>query len=576
MVFSKNKISNKKILLLLFILSFSYIFFFTQCVPFFFDDHEFHADYVKADYKEHFRDLVRLGADSIATGPRPVYGFYAKALFPLLGYDYCGYRIAKALIFSLLISAFYLLLLQLFKRKTIALITTVYFMTTFPLFLQTFGYNGPHIFAELFKIAAIILFVKDITCEKTSIMRQGLVFMFALLAIRSYSPAYALAVILPFFTLFYVLFVASAKQQRWQSLLNYGKRYGILFVCIMMIQFPVTLVDNIASGNFLGGISTKTYTPKLVNIKHVFLNDLKESIFNLKPSYISLYYKSFSAIVTFFGFWLIVISSVFLCFKQLKKKISTKSSVALSTTMNTKLIFILALVWLFCEIPNYIFLPEHAIRYIMAFFVPFTILCTLLIVKYLENVKENYKHYASIVIIAMLAGAMLTNISFVYAFRAGWGSSFIGFEKVMDYFAENHDSNTKVLSYTNAVATEYKYINKSRTDSYQFGGASLEYNFSGNYNDFSEERIKEQAKNYSELYVLKRTTSISKVSYPYVTLEAYPSLTLVAIFDGYDEKTLFDRINKWLMSTMHISYQPNRIFVYEYKKDKETLNTSQI
>src|SRR3989338_6474090 len=79
-------------ILLLFLLSFGYMLFFTECVPFFFDDHEFHRDYVSVSYKQFGLELFSLKKGGISDGPRPVYGLFFKTLFPFMGYNYCQWR----------------------------------------------------------------------------------------------------------------------------------------------------------------------------------------------------------------------------------------------------------------------------------------------------------------------------------------------------------------------------------------------------------------------------------------------------------------------------------------------------
>lgn len=544
-----NKQETVIILSLLFIISFSYMLFFTECVPFFFDDHEFHRDYVSTNYKELFQQLFSLNKGGISDGPRPVYGLFFKTLFPFFGYSYCLWRLAKAVVFSALILVFYLLGKKLLQKRSSAILCTFFVMTLFPTFLQNFGYNGPHIFAELFKISALLLFLYDFNREKTSWILQISIFFSALFAIRVYPPAYSIAAILPLFTLL------SARKKMI--------RYLPLFFFIILIQFPITFQLGALNPN-----STGIYGPKLINIGRFISNDFSENIMQPIPTMNTLYYKSFTAILTFFGFWLLVGCFLILILHFVTKRIKKVERYFCEGEPLDDLKkrgIILSSVWLLCELPYYVFLPEHAIRYSFALFVPFSILATVLITTAQERIQQNYRKTVSIVLLILLAGAILTNVAYVYAFRAGWGSSFIVFEKGMDYFAVKHtDQRIGVLYASGSVAEEYFYVNKS-SETYTFG-TGITYIKARSDEDFSEQKIQEATQNFNEFYVIKRITSYSKSAFPDVLLETYPSMQLETVEEGFDKTILFDRWNAFLVNMFNISYEPNKIYIYKYNE----------
>lgn len=524
---------------MIFVFSFCYIFFFSQCVPFFFDDHEFHRDYVQTPIKEILLQFVRLNMGAVGDGPRPVFGLLFKSLFAFFGFDYCAHRIAKGFIFSIFITTLFFLGKKLFKTNEHATLVTIVIMTLFPIFIQTFGYNGPHIIAELFKILIVIFFLKDMVFSKSKYRNQILVFIFALLAVRSYAPAYSIAVILPLFTIFY----------DWKKI----RRYAVLFGLILLIQFPVTLNFSAGGGGAFGA--------KLVNIKHVFLNDFWNNVSNPIPSYGSLYYKSFTGIITFFGFWLIFIIVLGLIFLWLRKRHFFEDSAE-------KKVFFLTLAWMFAELPAYIFLPEHAIRYIMPFLIPFVFFVAFFVIKWAAFLSEQYSFMGHIFVFIMIGGVILTNVSYVYAFRAGWGSAFIGFEKGMNFFSEQYAEESReigVIYYATSAATEYKFVNKS-SENYEFA-KGITYVHSGDVADFSEERLYNFSQKFPSLFVVKRVTSVQKTGYPNVELENISYLREMVVFEGYDDKILFDRIHKKLADLFSISYIPNKIFIYKYEKN---------
>jgi hypothetical protein len=544
------------LLILLFLISFSYIYFFSSSLPFFYDIHEFHTTYTQMTNIEILTQMTPINTGTISAGHRPIKAMIAKSIFTLYGYEYSPYRIVYALIFGLFIVIIFTLAKYLFKENSIAAIFSLYIMTNFPLYIQTIGY-GPHLYGELFKIVAIILFLRDFGQEKTSYTKQLLIYLFSLLAVRSYISAFSIAGILPLLTISY---------DRKKLI-----RYLPLFFFIILIQFPITL-----------NTSTNTeFTPNLWSIQRAFLNSFWENITNPIPSYNGLYYKSFTAILSFFGFWLIVIVVIGLFLQWIHRKweyrINKEREKENSNNeggdivivkdnfqkVNAKLLLTLSSVWMLCELPSYIMLPEHAIRYIFPFTIPFFIFVTTLIVLFLQNIKKKRtKRIVIVFVLLMIISSMLISTSYIYAFRAGWGSSFIGFEHTMDYFAENHDAKTGVLYYAGSVAAEYKYVNKS-SPTYEFG-EGIDYIKTATLEDFNEALIKEMASEYEEFYVLKRVTSLSKAELPTPPFETYSSLIEFKVIEGTDETILFDRWNTFLMDLLNTAYEPNKIYVYKH------------
>src|SRR3989338_9403223 len=214
------------------------------------------------------------------------------------------------------------------------------------------------------------------------------------------------------------------------------------------------------------------------------------------------------------------------------------------------------------EIQNYTFLPEHAIRYLFAFLLPFSIFALNMIMLFIEDIRHEYKRTISLFIIIMVFGIMLTNGAYVYSFRAGWGSSFFAFEEVIDYFTENHETNTGVLYNAGSVAEEYKYINKSSED-YSFDTASLDYIKKWDVEEFRENKIEEYGKQYASFFVLKRVTSLNKTEFPSIDFTTYANLMEVKKIEGV-ENTFFDKVNTLIISLLDVEYEPNIIYVYQY------------
>ncbi|GEM_PF-4819281 len=533
---------------LVFFVSFFYIFFFTQCVPFFFDDHQFHSNYVQQTYKEQISQIFSLNKGGLSDGPRPVFGILFKTLFSFLGLDYCSYRIAKSIIFGFFIICVYFIALFLFKNKNIAVILSFFIMTALPTFIQTFGYNGPHIIAETFKILALLLFLTDFKKNKSDWKNQIFIFIFVLLAVRTYVPAFSVVGVILLFTLVY----------DWRK----TKRYSFLFIALVLIQLPITLDFSIFSGNY------STYSPKLVNLERVLFNDLTKNIFNPIPNYSNLYYKSFTAILSFFGFWAVLLSLIVICAKFIFSKKLKTSLIKEKTCAELKLIYVFSVIWMICELPSYIFLPEHAIRYLLSFLIAFSVFSAGLVFQASICLSEKYKKLFVYLMLALIFLTCIVNISYVYAFRAGWGSSFMAFDKTMDFFAQNYAGKKMgVLYNSGSVAYEYFDVNKSSSN-YSFN-SNINYLQSSNLDDFSEKNIKNFSNKFSDFYVLKRLTSVSKVAYPPVSLEKYANLKEISIISGFNN-TLFDKFNELIITSLKLNYEPNKIYVYKLVKIKAT------
>lgn len=541
---------SKFTLALVFFVSFFYIFFFTQCVPFFFDDHQFHRDFVEQTYKAQISQIFSLNSGGLSDGPRPVFGILFKTLFSFLGFDYCGYRIVKSIIFSFFIICVYLIALFLFRNKNIAVILSFFIMSALPTFIQTFGYNGPHIIAEMFKILALLFFLSDFKKDKSCWKNQIIIFIFVLLAVRTYVPAFSVVGVIILFTLVY---------DRIKI-----KRYLFLFIALVLIQLPITSSFGIFSGNY------GNYSPKLVNIERVLFNDLTQNIFNPIPNYSNLYYKSFTAILSFFGFWAVLLSGMVICAKFIFGRKLKNFFVQEKTQIELKFIYIFSIIWLLCELPSYIFLPEHAIRYLLPFLIAFSIFCAGLFFQASICLSQKYKKLFVYLILALIFLAVVINISYVYAFRAGWGSSFIAFDKTMDFFAQNHaGKNISVLYNSGSVAYEYFDINKSSYD-YSFN-SNIKYFKSSNLADFSKKNVANISNEFEEFYFLKRLTSVSKVAYPQVALEKYANLKEASVILGFNNDTLFDKFNELIVKSLNLSYEPNKIYVYKLVKIKSQL-----
>ncbi len=382
--------------------------------------------------------------------------------------------------------------------------------------------------------------VKDINKNKTSITNQFFAILFSIVAIRTYPPAYSILGVLFLFILFY---------NKTRIL-----RYSLILFIILISQFPIFEPLSASKG---------VYHLNFWSITKVFSNNFLENVFNPLPNMSNLYYKSFYDIISFFGIWFIIILLVLVVLKKTGNKHLFNLNNTNKNNLNTRLLYSLTIAWMFSELPTYIFLLENAIRYITTLMIPFSLFVSTIVCSLLQKIKPKYKKIVGMALTILIACTIIINSSYTYAFRAGWGSSFTAFEHVMNFFAEQHNKNTGVLYYSSAVADEYKSINKKNTD-YQFG-KNITYLKSSNLKDFSKNSITSLSKKYGDFYVLKRTTSVSKTSYPEIDIETISELKLVRIINGIDCKNmLFDRINLMIIKLFNIKYHPNKVYIYKF------------
>ena len=181
-------------------------------------------------------------------------------------------------------------------------------------------------------------------------------------------------------------------------------------------------------------------------IAKFFLNDIFHYILTPSISLQGLYYKPFFALLTFFGIWLIVIFLFLFLFHSFFRNfipylfISTGNNLELTEKkdiINTRTMTLFLFVWLAAELPLWIILPEHATRYANSILLPFSFLISFMILHVFTFIKQEYKKYFALFVIALVALSILSNLAYVFAFRGGWGSSFIAIEKTQD-FIERH------------------------------------------------------------------------------------------------------------------------------------------
>ena len=537
--------------ILLFLISAGYIFFLTATVPLFWEEQFYQTDYVQQPLVHWIKEIFfSLGMNNIFSASRPFDGLIFKILFSVTGYNYILMRFFKALLFGCFIVLIFSFIKRYMKNTLAAYSASLFIMCTLSLYIHTLVFAEPYLLTEILKLIIFFIFLKDYVSEKTSWFRQFFIGFLFLLSIRTYVPAYSTMGILILFVLIH----------NWKKL----KEYAILFLFFFFTALPWPLT-------FRLGSQSMAFSPKIVSIKHFFLNDIFHYITTPLISLRDLYYKPFFALLTFFGVWCIFLFMTLFVFRSFllnhfPRYFSKNEGNNLLEGVDTRMLTLFLTVWFFAEIPLWFILPEHATRYATSLLLPFSLLVTLMIVQVLRIVKSQYRFVVTIFVVALVSLAALTNLAYVFAFRAGWGSSFIAIEKVQDYIGTHKEGKTAALYYGLSVAEEYYPINKSNKE-HEFI-KDLFFIQVKDISDFDKQKLLLYKKEYDTIYVIKRVTSGDN-ALPNIDLDTFPFLKHVQTVEGTNPYDPFDFFLRHLVRIGFVKYMPNKIFIYRMDPDKK-------
>ena len=549
---------------LLFIISVAFIFFFTLGVPPFWEEQLYQAEYVQQPTLHWIKEIfLSFGKNNIFNAERPFDALLFKGLFALTGYNYVAMRFIKSLFFGFFIVLIFTFIEKYRKNTAAALGVSAYIMCTLSLYIHVLVFAEPYLLTEIIKLVIFFIFLKDYFAQKTSWSHQFLVGLLFLLSVRMYVPAYSVMGILGLFVLLH----------NWRKI----KRYLYLFLFFIFSAVPWPLTTRVGS--------SAAFAPKLSVMEHFFTYDLLHYSTSPLFSLSDLYYKPFFAIITFFGFWCIMLLLTlfllyhFLCklltkhFYSRKEREENERSISVEeATLNvtsenkfeTKSLTLFLFVWLFAELPLWIILPEFATRYATSVLLPFSLLVVVMTLYVLSTIRKMYRKYVAGVIILLVVLAILTNVAYITAFRGGWGSSFIAIEDAQDFIASDKEGNTIGLYYGFSTADEYYPINKSSPTHELI--PDLYFEQQHNEEDFTKEKMTEKATVYDTIYVLKRLTT-GGTELPEYTFEEYEYLTLVKVVEGTRTSDPYDFLMKILVRA-GVNYNPNYIYIYKYNEEE--------
>lgn len=498
--------NDKKIIVLIFIVAFCYMYVFTSGIPFFWDDHEFHQGFYEKSLKNTVLAIFSPNESALDT-TRPVYGLFFKFLFFFFKFNFEMYRLFKALIFAAAISVAFILSKEFIASLKTRLLFITVVIFSFPIYIHTLVFDEPFIIAELFKLVAIFLFLKDFENKKSSIKTQAFIFLLTLLAIRTYNPSASLIIL---FFVFILLF-------------NFDKlkKYWILLASFVLISFPY---NRLISLNFSGPHGTN-----FINLYKFFFEGNLNYIFSPMINFNYLYYKPAIATLSFFGFWFFIFLTFFIIY------LFSKDNKMNQIIFNKQSYFLI--IWFIAELPLLISLPEHAIRYLSAFIIPFYLLLFYLADKIILN-RSKYIYY---LIFILVIGIVLTNLTYTTAFRIGWGSSFIANQKALNFIESQNTTNFTAIYFAQSAAYEFVPLNKSNS------GYKIKYLarfvMTSNLSHFSEEHLSKLP--YERVYVIQKISANGRTILPQIDFNSRSDLKLLESFSGIDG-SLFDFFSSFL------------------------------
>ncbi len=517
--------------IIIFCLSFAFMFFLTADVPPHWESHLFVEGAFSNYLPTVFLSIAKLG-DAVATASHgPVNVLYYRTLFFVFGYEFILYRLVKSLFFAGTILSFFLLS-TLFLKLRYALMSALFLSFSFPIFIQTFVFDEGFIIGEFFKMAALYVFF--VSLQDISIKKRCMFFVLALLAIRTYTPAFSIVG-----TVFGYL--ALLKREKI-------KYYLILIFLLLLLKFP--------TGPSAFTFGDSSYGFKVAVAKKVFFENIPRFVFSPLPKFSELYYRPYVSVLTFFGFWLFLFSIFIVIFKNYLH-LKLPNVIGTEQPKSRKEFILFFSLWFLCELPILFFLPEHAIRYTAALTAPIVLLFCTFFQRSFDIIQVRSAKY---ILTLFFISLLLVNISYATLFRATWGSAFIGMEEVSSFIRDNLPTGkkAKLFYYATSAAPEYHVVEVNEAKKYTVSQRVLPLNM--DLNSISVEFLEKEKTEVYDVYVVKRVTSFGRSEYPSIHFEEYTNLKHIKTIEG-KKKGLFDLTVGRIMSLSN--YHPNTFYVYQ-------------
>lgn len=539
----RNTIRFYKIDLILFIVSFGYICYFTLGVGFFWED-PFILNYPER-WTEIIQEIFTFGTSNFYDAGAPLYRAYTLLSYNLFGIDYDGFRVMRALFFALTVAILFRCLINTLHQfpqlrryaKALAGAITLLVLTSYPYFLVILQIPRTQYVSLPFKILGIYFFFKlcnekNFHLKWIQIFGLGTLFF---LTIKGHPASVSVIFVLMGF----ILFVNARKL--------FDIKILLLFLFIISINFPITLF------NFeLPVHDAYVFKPEII---YRYLNVLPVLTFPFMDLQ-DLYYKSFFEIVTLPGLLAGSILVFFFILKIFQKGVSLQKT-------PLKAFLILNILWFFSELFTLFNTPDHATRYLLMMMVPFYILlavsCVLLVTQIDSQRTKRCFFYICVGIILWIC---IVNVFYTYLFRTTWGSSFIAIAKTSEYFSSINRTSSVALYSSGSVATEY-YILTVPFDYNNSIQETVSFFQIVGYEQFDPHALETLKSRYTRLFILKRISSTGRSTYPERVFEEDEGFKEIAVFEGVSD-SFFDSVTWWLTRILSIPVYPSKVVLYEY------------
>lgn len=539
----KKTLNDNKLAATLFAIAFIYMFLFTVDVPPHWESNLFIESSVNTPLAKSLIKTVQIGSEEVTASHGPINAIYYKILFSFFGYNYISYRLIKSLFFAGVI-LFYFLICKEFIKRRYSGAAALFVTFSFPIFIQTLVFDEGFIIGEFFKMVAIYLFISHVKLNKKGFLSYISIFIFSLLAIRTYTPTFSLV-------LLFCTYLLLTNIKRLKS-------YILLIFLIALTKLPLNA--SIAFGE-------PSYGFKLSIVYKFLFSDISRYIYSPLPFFQALYYRPLVSVVTFFGFWLFsLVLAVYIFRKKLTlflpKYFNWDNATIDNSENNNKFAITFFISWILVELPIFFVLPEHAIRYAAGILTPLIGLFCFFCQK-AEDLCVKHKKQIFFLFAVCFILAIATNIGYVTLFRATWGSSFIGADKVSEFILNSDrskDKNSILFYHATSVAPEYITVDKNNINTYTVSQRIVPISISAEkftYNDLIKSK-----NNKTEIYIVKRISSFDRSSYPNIKLDDVKDIEKITTIEGKTNMP-FDRMMNFLTKLFSISYHPNIFYVYK-------------
>lgn len=466
--------------LLIFIFVFSFYYFFTERLPWFFYDD---IERVETAGKTDLLHLVNkiFSPPTYNTYERPVLGFYVKFCSFFFDEDPHYYRMIKIVVFASTLSSIFYLLIS-YGGNSFIVLSSLFVLATYPAVTIVNAWVNESATLELFfKIASIVVFLKMISEDKLTlknIMLAGMILLLVLFADKSKGTAK----IIPFIFLGFLLITKNKRPF-----------FYIISFASLLLVVPINVISpnrNVALSGFFS----------IQNGIHLFYTFLS----HIWP--------------------LLVFSVLQLLFLIIRKYELFKNN-----------LFIILTIWLIYELCFYFFYPSNEMRYLFSSLVAAISLFSIIISHSMNLMNKKNAMIATMIFIALTSYSAISNFWWAYNFRGSWGAYFILADKKMNFINQNFKNS---LALYNMWAPLYY----SRNTSNQFVNLSPKNSWNISYDEIYSNTPQGieiiNPTQYETVILLDETVIHNTVIAPTGTS------TPIKVFDSIIEDSLYDSFQK--------------------------------